>query len=159
MRSFGSVSTAKLQDLRRYEEQVSLSCLGSGWSLKSLERELTLEHSRVVVIREKPRCLPVALMVYWVLADGLELINMHTLPSCRRCGLGRAMLQYLQADCVSLRRDAIFLDVRSSNEPALGLYESMGFYQVGRRKGYYDGGAEDALLMRWEPLAEEAPDR
>ena len=159
MRSFGSVSMATPQDLRRYEEHISLSCLGAGWSLKSLERELTLEHSRVVIIREHATSLPAALMVYWVLADGLELINMHTQTHFRRSGLGRVMLEYLQAECVRLTREAVFLDVRAANEPARALYNAMGFYEVGRRKGYYDGGAEDALLMRWEPLAEEAPDR
>ena len=50
------------------------------------------------------------------------------------------------------------MNERASNQAALGLYLSMGFKEVGRRKGYYDSGAEDALLMRWEPLAELGSD-
>ena len=159
MRSFGDVALACSDDLIRYSEQVSLSSLGTGWSLESLERELALEHSRVVVIRDLDSGIPATLMVYWVLADGLELINMHTLERYRRCGLARTLLDYLQADCIALARDAVFLDVRASNEPARRLYDSRGFQEVGRRKGYYGNGDEDAILMRWEPLADEAPGR
>ena len=40
-----------------------------------------------------------------------------------------------------------FLEVRPSNTEALGLYESLGFSVIGRRKGYYFDTGEDALVM------------
>ena len=45
-----------------------------------------------------------------------------------------------------------FLEVRVSNDPAIKLYESNGFRQVGRRKHYYPAGdvREDALVYRRE---------
>ena len=36
--------------------------------------------------------------------------------------------------------------MRAGNEAALGLYEKLGFREVGRRPKYYDG-KEDAILM------------
>ena len=44
----------------------------------------------------------------------------------------------------------IFLEVRPSNRPAIQLYRSLGFVQVGIRRGYYQavGGREDALVHR-----------
>jgi ribosomal-protein-alanine N-acetyltransferase len=44
----------------------------------------------------------------------------------------------------------IFLEVRPSNRPALLLYQSLGFAEVGIRRGYYQavGGREDALVHR-----------
>ena len=42
------------------------------------------------------------------------------------------------------------LEVRASNTPAIALYEKHGFYQVGRRKDYYDDPKEDALLLTRE---------
>jgi ribosomal-protein-alanine N-acetyltransferase len=46
----------------------------------------------------------------------------------------------------------MFLEVRISNAPAIGLYEAAGFEPVGRRHAYYPatsrGMAEDALVMR-----------
>jgi len=43
-----------------------------------------------------------------------------------------------------------FLEVRPSNAIAIGLYESLGFEQVGTRRGYYQaaGGREDAAVLR-----------
>jgi ribosomal-protein-alanine N-acetyltransferase len=38
------------------------------------------------------------------------------------------------------------LEVKASNQVALGLYGGLGFQQVGRRKGYYPDGS-DALLL------------
>ena len=44
----------------------------------------------------------------------------------------------------------MFLEVRASNEPAIALYEKIGFNQVGIRSRYYPSGKggrpEDALL-------------
>lgn len=39
------------------------------------------------------------------------------------------------------------LEVRVSNEAAIGLYMKHGFAQVGRRKNYYHAPNEDAILM------------
>ena len=43
---------------------------------------------------------------------------------------------------------ALYLEVRESNSAARALYESLGFEQVGRRRGYYQYPSEDALLLR-----------
>jgi ribosomal-protein-alanine N-acetyltransferase len=37
--------------------------------------------------------------------------------------------------------------VRRSNEAARGLYENLGFQEVGVRQGYYPDNQEDALVM------------
>ena len=41
----------------------------------------------------------------------------------------------------------VTLEVRGGNEAALELYKKLGFREVGRRKGYYSKGGEDAVLM------------
>lgn len=44
--------------------------------------------------------------------------------------------------------ETIYLEVRVSNHPAIGLYETLGFKQVGDRKAYYSSPVEDAIIMR-----------
>ncbi len=39
------------------------------------------------------------------------------------------------------------LEVRTSNGPAIKLYERFGFKSAGRRRGYYHDNREDALIM------------
>jgi ribosomal-protein-alanine N-acetyltransferase len=43
-----------------------------------------------------------------------------------------------------------FLEVRPTNKLAISLYQSVGFVQVGVRRGYYQAaqGREDALVLK-----------
>jgi ribosomal-protein-alanine N-acetyltransferase len=45
-------------------------------------------------------------------------------------------------------RNAWFLEVRESNEPARTLYQAMGFQQVGTREAYYHNPNETGIVMR-----------
>jgi ribosomal-protein-alanine N-acetyltransferase len=38
--------------------------------------------------------------------------------------------------------------VRASNDPAIRLYEKLGYARVGLRKGYYEKPREDAVIMQ-----------
>jgi ribosomal-protein-alanine N-acetyltransferase len=42
----------------------------------------------------------------------------------------------------------IILEVRASNQPAQRLYRRLGFVEAGRRRRYYHGPEDDAVLMR-----------
>jgi len=41
----------------------------------------------------------------------------------------------------------ITLEVRTSNDSAMRMYEAFGFKVIGRRKGYYTDNGEDAIVM------------
>jgi [ribosomal protein S18]-alanine N-acetyltransferase len=77
-----------------------------------------------------------------------ELENMVVDPGVRRNGLGNRLVQALLAEARQTRGDRIFLEVRESNAAARTLYEKAGFRQTGRRKLYYAGPSEDAILYR-----------
>jgi ribosomal-protein-alanine N-acetyltransferase len=64
-------------------------------------------------------------------------------------GLARRLLQRLINQAREREADTAFLEVRASNRVALGLYESLGFNEIGLRRGYYpaDKGREDAILL------------
>ena len=76
-----------------------------------------------------------------------DMMNVAVDEKHRRRGIARLLVEEL------IRRlDAyqLTLEVRASNAPAISLYESMGFTQVGLRKNYYRGPREDALILRKE---------
>ena len=48
----------------------------------------------------------------------------------------------------------ITLEVRASNDPAIRLYEKLGYARVGLRKGYYEKPREDAVIMQRDLLTD-----
>jgi len=78
-----------------------------------------------------------------------HVLNLCVRGRCQGQGLGRALLTHLLDVATRHRADTVLLEVRPTNRVALALYESMGFNEVGVRRGYYPGrnGREDALIL------------
>ena len=83
------------------------------------------------------------------MAGDSEVLTLAVAPSHRRQGVGRGLLEAALAEAGRRGAEAMFLEVAADNAPALALYRSVGFAQVGLRRGYYPDGA-DALVMRQE---------
>jgi ribosomal-protein-alanine N-acetyltransferase len=82
-----------------------------------------------------------------------HLMNVAVDTRLRRQGIAGALIERLfeLADAPS---EQYTLEVRTSNDPAIKLYEGFGFRSAGRRRGYYHDNREDALIM-WRT----SPDR
>lgn len=78
--------------------------------------------------------------------DELEILNLAVAPAMRRQGLGRRVLQMALQAAYKMGIRKSLLEVRESNVPAIGLYESVGFRLAGRRRAYYHDPDEDALI-------------
>lgn len=83
-----------------------------------------------------------------VVGESAEILTVGVIPSARRRGIARALLDGLIEE--ARRRAAVeaFLEVRVDNAAARALYNADGFVEVGIRPGYYDGGRVDAVVMR-----------
>ena len=90
--------------------------------------------------------------MYCSMEEG-EITNVAVSKSLRRQGIGRKMLKYLlkQADRKGIAR--VVLEVRISNTSAIALYESLGFQNVGVRRGFYQRPKEDAGIMVLESIS------
>lgn len=82
--------------------------------------------------------------------DASDMMNLAVSPDYRRQGIGQALLNALVSHLQQNKVIALLLEVRVSNTPAIALYESLGFVQVGRRPKYYHNPREDALILRKE---------
>lgn len=82
--------------------------------------------------------------------DASDMMNLAVSPDYRRQGIGQALVKALVEHLQQNKVIALLLEVRVSNTPAIALYESLGFEQVGRRPKYYHNPREDALILRKE---------
>lgn len=63
-------------------------------------------------------------------------------------GLGARLLTDLLQHATAFECDEVLLEVRVDNTRAQKLYERFGFEPIGFRRGYYQPGNIDALVMR-----------
>ena len=82
--------------------------------------------------------------------DDAELRNIAVAPEHQHQGVGRALLAAGSKRLREAGAKRVFLEVRPSNKPALGLYYSMGFAMRLLRKDYYRDPQEDALVLALE---------
>jgi ribosomal-protein-alanine N-acetyltransferase len=81
--------------------------------------------------------------------DEAELLNIGVAAAQQRRGRGRAMLESMLVLACDKHLSRVFLEVRAGNQAAIGLYRSVGFSEIGVRRGYYRNaqGSEDARVM------------
>lgn len=123
-------------------------CFSKPWPRSMLEDELYNPNVSLVVAEGEDGAVLGYGEVGVVLDEGcLEKIAVD--PAWRRQGVAEAILSaYLRFGRAKLA--FLTLEVRASNEAAVGLYKKLGFEEVGRRKGYYTEPKEDAVLMTVE---------
>jgi ribosomal-protein-alanine N-acetyltransferase len=83
-------------------------------------------------------------------AGEAHILNVCIRDEYRSRGFARKVLLYLLERARAAGMSEAFLEVRPSNVAAARLYHSLGFEQVGIRRGYYQaiGGREDAAVLR-----------
>jgi [ribosomal protein S18]-alanine N-acetyltransferase len=79
--------------------------------------------------------------------DAAEVEGLVVATDRRRLGIGRSLVKASMAWAAQAGATQMRLEVRASNAPARGLYQSLGFVRAGIRPGYYSAPREDALLL------------
>ena len=75
-----------------------------------------------------------------------HLMNVAVDDRLRRQGIAIALIEHL-FELADQPGEQYTLEVRTSNQSAIRLYESFGFHAAGRRRGYYHDNREDAVIM------------
>ena len=128
--------------------QLERECFSTPWTEAMLEEELFNPQASFIVAEDGEGNILGYAGLHVVLDEGyIDNIAVH--PDARRHGVASALLDvYCRFGGANLA--FLTLEVRSSNAPAIALYEKLGFQQVGRRKNYYAEVHEDAILMTVE---------
>jgi ribosomal-protein-alanine N-acetyltransferase len=83
---------------------------------------------------------------FWLMVDEAHISTIASHPEYRGCGLGQLIIVALLEAAQARGAHRATLEVRAFNLVAQGLYEKLGFKQVGTRRSYYRDG-EAALIM------------
>lgn len=116
------------------------------WPQKAFVRELAAEHIRYVAARAGDTLVGYAGISRLGRVAPFEY-EIHTIgvdPAYQRHGIGRAMMARLLDEVDGV----VYLEVRTDNDAAIALYQSLGFVTVGVRKRYYRASGADAFTMR-----------
>jgi ribosomal-protein-alanine N-acetyltransferase len=125
----------------------------SPWPVEAFVAEIGSRTNRYIGVRDEAGVLVGYAGISVLGRVGGYECEIHTIavdPAHRGSGLGRALLRAL-LDVADERDAETFLEVRTDNDAAISLYESVGFERLGLRKGYYQPVGADAYTMRRPP--------
>lgn len=126
--------------------EIEKLCFPDPWSIDSLKYELE-ENPRAFYIVAEMDGQVVGYAGLWWIEDEGHITNVAVKPGYRNRRIGEGIISVM-IDFTSkegIRHHT--LEVRRSNDPAIGLYEKFGFRTEGVRKRYYRNNGEDALIM------------
>ena len=121
-------------------------CFSDPWSENSIAYELTSRLSFWLVAVEDGKV--VGYIGSQSVLGEADMMNVAVHPQHRRRGIAEALVNALSQNLKQRDNVCLTLEVRASNDPAIALYEKLGFTQVGLRKNYYRNPKEDALILR-----------
>lgn len=114
------------------------------WSRHMLTEELTRAGGIFRVLEDAGAVVGMA--IGWRVLDELHVLHVGVSPRARRRGFGRTLMEDLEAHARP-HANVAWLEVRSDNAGAIGLYAGMDYRGVAVRPRYYDDGG-DALVLR-----------
>lgn len=135
------MAAADLEAVWRLEQQ----CFANPWSMKLLADGLNCVYDRFFVAEADGRICGYANLR--LIAGEGEIERIAVDSRFRRQGIGRKLMEEMEESARREGAGALTLEVRESNRAARNLYESFGFAEEGRRKGYYRNPTEDAVIM------------
>jgi ribosomal-protein-alanine N-acetyltransferase len=120
------------------------------WPARAFLAELEAKHNHYVAARTDDKLVGYGGIARLGRKKPYEY-EIHTIgvdAAYQGMGIGRqllaALLEYANGG-------TIFLEVRTDNDAAISLYESVGFVRVGMRRRYYRASGADAYTMRRDP--------
>lgn len=140
------MTAADIEAVAQLEAQI----FSMPWTAQGFADTLHRDDILFLVAYEEERLLGYA-GVYCTADEG-EITNVAVAQTARRRGVGRALLKILIGMLADRQIFRIVLEVRTSNEAAIRLYEQNGFAVVGTRKNFYEKPTEDAYVMVREPI-------
>ncbi|HBV87750.1 ribosomal protein S18-alanine N-acetyltransferase [Desulfosporosinus sp.] len=133
--------------------KIEIASFSTPWSLQAFQAELKdNEYARYVCLEVEGKVI--GYMGLWFILDEGHITNVAIAPNYRGQHWGEFLMRSVMSKMKDEGMERMTLEVRASNRPAQSLYNRLGFFTAGIRKGYYADTGEDALIM-WAELGTE----
>lgn len=127
---------------------ISEECELSPWSKQDYLDEVERESSVFLIAKEASGEQVGFLTGRLNLSSEAEIYNIGVRSEYRKRGIGTGLLQAFLSVCTENKVQSVFLDVRASNDGAVGFYLRNGFETIATRKHFYRDPPEDAFVMK-----------
>ncbi|MDA8868061.1 ribosomal protein S18-alanine N-acetyltransferase [Gammaproteobacteria bacterium] len=136
-----------LLDINDLEEAYEIDVLTnpSPWSIDNFKSSFEVGHHGLVC-KEDNKML--GFLIFSPIKPEAHLLSIAVIETQQYKGIGSLLLKSMVSQCKAMGINQVFLEVRASNEKAIGFYQKYGFKKDAIRENYYSGDIpEDALLM------------
>ena len=142
-----NISALTAQDVAEVAE-IQAFAHGGAWVASAIAQTLAATGGLGFCVRSAAESPSIrAFCLGRVILDEAELLTIVTRPKHRGLGHASALLAAFIDHLTDNGITRMHLEVAENNAAALSLYQCFGLETVGRRKGYYEQGALDAILM------------
>lgn len=116
------------------------------WSFKNFQDSILAKHFFKLFFLNKTIG---GFIVARLIQHECEILNIGVTKSMRNNQVASKLMDALIGECNNKSIKHIFLEVRTSNVPAISLYKKFDFNEIGVRPNYYltKKGYEDAIIM------------
>ena len=138
----GSADAYEIAVMSRYLIEVGLR--GWTWPPERVGKAIRARDTNVVVADVKQHLVGFAIMDFGDTTAHLSLLAVK--PTHQRCGIGRALVTWMEEAALTAGITSVSLELRSNNFPARTFYRMLGYKELAYIPGYYRG-VETAVKM------------
>jgi ribosomal protein S18 acetylase RimI-like enzyme len=128
--------------MSRYLIEVGLR--GWTWPPERVGKAVRARDTNVLVADVKRHVVGFAIMDFGDTTAHLSLLAVK--PTHQRCGIGRALMAWMEDAALAAGITSVSLELRSNNFPARTFYRMLGYKELSYIPGYYRG-VETAVKM------------
>ena len=130
---------------------IEKECFSLPWSEKAFEESLAQTYAIFFVaeLKNTGECekgIAGYVGVYHI-GEECDITNVAVSPTYRRRGVATELLKAVEEYALTQNVQSVTLEVRESNTPAIKLYESLQYENIGIRKNFYEKPTENAIIM------------
>lgn len=117
------------------------------WSYGAFYNEIVENSDKTLYLVALADGKIIGYMGVWMILDEGQITNVAVDPEYRRRHIAESLIEEMVRRTAEEGVSCWTLEVRVDNDPAIRLYEKMGFRGEGIRPKYYEYDGTDALIM------------